>query len=389
MHINGGFNLENYLGIEDIFDIKNSMSYGYKYIRIDNYLSPTEFSTIIDILSKEYEITEYNYSKSKFKLDKKYISHNFVITIMGNSKSVGMNLYCKDEKILNYIFNLYIKNSKSDNDSEVFCLFDSYYMKGNQIDKSNKVINYENVSSISNSYYPFIDTDILFEQFTTGQENVLVLTGEPGIGKTKFCNLLLKYMFEHPENIPYDKTSISEDEINYINVSYIKNTDILCNDEFWRKIQADFPDLIILDDLDYMLTKRDSDIMSQEDLKKNDFLNQLLSFTDGVEKNKTKIIITTNQKFTDVDDALLRKGRLFDILQFRKLTLDEALVVWLESELDKDDFYNTFKTHDVFASELGSEISKRKNERSKNALKSYLKEDGISKIPNKSKKMGF
>ena len=100
--------------------------------------------------------------------------------------------------------------------------------------------------------------------------------------------------------------------------------------------------------------------MTSDDAKKNAFLNQLLSFTDGVQKNKTKFIITTNQHFDDVDTALLRKGRLFDILEFRKLTNSEALKIWLEQELKEEEFNKLF-TDDVLQSDLGSEISKRKN----------------------------
>lgn len=157
-------------------------------------------------------------------------------------------------------------------------------------------------------------------------------------------------------------------------------------DEFWRTLQKDLPDFVILDDLDYMLTKRDSEVMTNDDAKKNAFLNQLLSYTDGVQKNRTKFIITTNQHFDDVDTALLRKGRLFDILEFRKLTNDEALKIWLEQELKEDEFHILFQG-DVLQSDLGSEIAKRKNKRIKNVINSYLKEPSISKIKRKNKRM--
>ena len=144
--------------------------------------------------------------------------------------------------------------------------------------------------------------------------------------------------------------------------------------------------LLDLDDLDYMLTKRDSEVMTNDDAKKNAFLNQLLSFTDGVQKNKTKFIITTNQHFEDVDTALLRKGRLFDILEFRKLKNDEALTIWLSEDLKEEEFRKIF-SDDVSQADLGSEIAKRKNKRIKNTISSYLKEKDISKIQRKSKRM--
>lgn len=204
---------------------------------------------------------------------------------------------------------------------------------------------------------------------------------------TKFANCLFKHLMENPSNIPYDKMeNIPELEEQHFNICYVKSTDILSMDEFWRGLQKELPDFVVLDDLDYMLTKRDSEVMTSDDAKKNAFLNQLLSFTDGVQKNKTKFIITTNQHFEDVDTALLRKGRLFDILEFRKLKNDEALTIWLSEDLKEEEFRKIF-AGDVSQADLGSEIAKRKNKRIKNTVSSYLKEQDISKVQRKSKRM--
>ena len=193
-----------------------------------------------------------------------------------------------------------------------------------------------------------------------------------------------------PENIPYDKLeTIPELEEQFFTVQYIKSNDILTMDEFWRNLQKDLPDFVILDDLDYMLTKRDSEAMSHDDIKKNIFLNQLLSFTDGVQKNKTKFIITTNQSFDDVDSALLRKGRLFDILEFKELEKDEALNIWISEGLNKDEFVNLFTTDFITQADLGSEIAKRKNKRIKETTRSYLKDSSISKVKKKTKRMSL
>ena len=82
-------------------------------------------------------------------------------------------------------------------------------------------------------------------------------------------------------------------------------------------------DLVILDDFDFMLGSRDS-----EDTKQNKFLSKFLTFTDGVRKNKIKFIVTTNQEYRDMDKAILRKGRLFDVLEMRELSLEEGLEIW-------------------------------------------------------------
>jgi hypothetical protein len=245
---------------------------------------------------------------------------------------------------------------------------------------------------ISTDYYPYIDTNIMFEQFLTLQENILIMTGVAGLGKSKLSTAILKFAAEHDDILPYDKLKSHPDlEIQYVNVAYIKSTDVLADDNFWRVLSAREYDFVILDDLDYMLTKRSAEVQSHDDQIRNKFLNEFLSFTDGIEKTKTKFIITTNQSTSDVDLALLRKGRLFDILELRELKIKEAYCIWEKAGLKESDFHAVYEGKDtVLPADLGSEITKHLNP-GKKSLKGYLKEDGISKMSKskKSKKIGF
>ncbi len=387
MNINGAVGLENYFSLEEIFELENNKEMGFRYIKPENYMKTNNFQAMIDEINKIYKLECYNYSKNVYNTEKKFYSDSVIITVSGNSRDTAFNIYCKSEFDLNKIYNICLKHVDLEQESEVKAFFESFYIKQNGIDKTTKVLTLKDVGETSELYYPFLDTKLMFEQFCTGNENIMILTGQAGLGKTQLTNLLFKHLFQEPENIPYDKlVAIPELDEQFFNVAYVKSTDILAMDEFWRTLQKELPDFVILDDLDYMLTKRDSEVMTSDDAKKNAFLNQLLSFTDGVQKNKTKFIITTNQHFDDVDTALLRKGRLFDILEFRKLTNNEALKIWLEKELKEDDFYQIFQ-EDVLQSDLGSEIAKRKNKRIKNTISSYLKEPDISKIKRKNKRM--
>ncbi len=389
MNINGALGLENFFTLEEIFELENNRDNGFKYIKVENYMKSNNFQAMIDEINEIYRLKCFNYSKNVYNAEKKFYSDTIVITVSGNSRDTVFNIYCKSEFDLNKIYNIYLKHSEQDQESEVKCFFESFFIKGAGIDKTTKVLTLKDVSETSELYYPFLDTKMMFEQFCTGSENILILFGDPGLGKTKFSNLLFKHLFQEPENIPYDKLeAIPELDEQFFNVAYVKSTDILAMDEFWRNIQKELPDFVILDDLDYMLTKRESEVMTSDDAKKNAFLNQLLSFTDGVQKNRTKFIITTNQHFDDVDSALLRKGRLFDVLEFRKLTNSEALAIWLSQDLKSEDFHNLFQD-DVLQSDLGSEIAKRKNKRIKNTISSYLKEPEISKIKRKNKRMSL
>jgi Cdc6-like AAA superfamily ATPase len=387
MNINGGVGLENYFSLEEIFELENNRENGFKYIKPENYMKSNNFQAMIDEINDIFKLEMFNYSKNSYNTEKKFYSDTVIITVSGNSRDTAFNIYCKSEFDLNRIYNICLKHNKDEEESEVKCFFESFYIKQNGIDKTTKVLTMKDVKDISESYYPFMNTKKTFEQFCTGNENILILTGPAGRGKTKFTNLLFKHLFQEPENIPYDKLeAIPELDEQFFNVAYVKSTDILAMDEFWRTLQKELPDFVILDDLDYMLTKRESEVMTSDDAKKNAFLNQLLSYTDGVQKNKTKFIITTNQHFDDVDSALLRKGRLFNILEFRTLKNSEALKIWSEAELSEEEFQKLFQ-EDVLQSDLGSEIAKRKNKRIKDITDDYLYEPEISKIKRKNKRM--
>ena len=364
---------------------------GFVFSMVDVTIKADNFEKFISDTKEVYGAVDcYDYSTGKTNIFRKYKCENFRMYCSGNSLDYIISIYCKSEEICNEIWKIFTKYNTDDSETTLY--FQSFYMNNGQLDESTKVIKEETLNYISKSYYPYIETDTMFEQFFTGDENILVVVGTPGLGKSKMSSLMLKYAFKNTDKLPYDKLeeNIALDE-QFISVIYVKSTDVLSNDKFWRKLSSNKVDVVILDDLDYMLTKRDSEVMTSEDQVKNNFLNQFLSFTDGVEKNKTKFIITTNQSYDEIDTALLRKGRLFDILELRKLSLSESEVIWLENKLDIDDFNATFTTHEVLPADLGSEINKRLNKRIDSATKSYLKEDGISKIKKagRNKKIGL
>lgn len=198
---------------------------------------------------------------------------------------------------------------------------------------------------------------------------------------TKLVSLMLKYAYNNTEYLPYDKMDIDIIENQFISVGRVKSTNVLASDQFWESIQKAQHDFIILDDLDFMLTKRESEVQTQDDVIRNQFLSQFLPFTDGIENNNTKFIITTNQTYEHMDSALLRKGRLFDILELRNLKVQEAKEIWLENSLKEEDFNTLFNSNTVVnPADLGSEIHKRTNKRIKNKTKNYLLESEISKV---------
>lgn len=367
------------------------MNDGFLYSLEDIRCKASEFKSFIDELSIHVgELTKYDYSSGKNAVNVRYKNSQVRIYVRGNSIDLYMSAYSTSEYASEIIWKTYSKYIAQENNIDVFVT--SYYMNGDTLDNNFKQMKVDDLRYISKDYYPYIDTDMMFDQFFTGSENIFLIVGEPGLGKSKMSTLAIRHAYDNPDKLPYDKMADNPGlEEQFINIVYVKSVDVLVNDMFWRKIEADMIDIVVIDDLDYMLTRRDGEVRTADDIRKNTFLNQFLSFTDGVVKSRTKFIITTNQSFDEIDSALLRKGRLFDIIELRRLRRDEALVIWEQNGLPVSEFTKVFTEREILPANLGSEISKHLNKRIEKSTESYLREDGISKIQRaqRAKRVGF
>jgi SpoVK/Ycf46/Vps4 family AAA+-type ATPase len=130
------------------------------------------------------------------------------------------------------------------------------------------------------------------------------------------------------------------------------------------------PDLLILDDFDKELENRNNDKHEE-----NSIVNKILSVSDGLFHSKTKIIVTTNMSHTDIDPAIVRPGRCFDIIQIPSLSLEEAKKIWIDTlKQSQESFTESFAGYDsIKQAFLMSEYDKYRF-----ANKTYLKDPSIS-----------
>jgi hypothetical protein len=149
-----------------------------------------------------------------------------------------------------------------------------------------------------NEFFPWIKPDIqtFQQQFLDSDANVLLLTGEPGCGKTSFIrNFIATHDLDAA--VTYDETLMKMDSF------YI---------EF---ITKDY-DLLVIEDADIILKNREDG---------NKVMSKLLNASDGLIQTKKKIIFTANlTKLSEIDEALMRPGRCFETLVFREMTYHEA-----------------------------------------------------------------
>ena len=387
---------DSYVSLEDVM-LQNYIAQNYSFPIVNGAIREDVIDEFLDVIKTKYPAAEVTVVKLNITSEFIYIElkeHFYVeLVLEKTSKSYVLNIYGKSYPISLEFYEL----SKPYEPASLGLYMEIYnfYMDNNNIPQTRKDFKkFDEILEVSSLYYPYMDTDILFKKFVISSENILLLSGLPGVGKSKLVTLFQQFMFKHQTLFNYSNDDLNGD--TYFKVAYIKNEEILSKDIFWEDLSKGNYNLVFLDDADHCLMSRDSEVSTNEDVNRKKFMSQLLSFTDGGvnDNNKTKIIITTNRSIDSIDTAALRRGRTFDILQLPMLSYEEGKVIWNSNELDLEDYDNLFKNKkDIIPAELGSEIDIRNKLRKMNDnVGDYLKRDGISLLHsyrNKKNIIGF
>lgn len=148
--------------------------------------------------------------------------------------------------------------------------------------------------------YPFLNGETLqsyYDRYMASSANILLLIGPPGTGKTTFIRGLLS-MTNSSAMVTYDAQILEKDYL------------------FARFIEDD-ASVMVLEDSDAFLKSRSDG---------NTMMHRFLNVGDGLVTTKgKKMIFSTNlPSIRDIDSALVRPGRCFDILSFDNLTAEQA-----------------------------------------------------------------
>jgi SpoVK/Ycf46/Vps4 family AAA+-type ATPase len=174
-------------------------------------------------------------------------------------------------------------------------------------------------------FYPEIYPNIenpreYISEFLNSSANVLILMGPAGLGKSAFINEIV-LTAKVPTQIVFDPVVMQTDQLytNFINRTLGENGG-----------------LMIMEDSDTVLQDRV--------LENNVTMARLLNLSDGiVDTSGAKFIFSANlNNKEDVDSALMRPGRCFDVAEFKNLTKPQALAaaeaIGIELYLDKDEY---------------------------------------------------
>ena len=172
--------------------------------------------------------------------------------------------------------------------------------------------------------YPFLNGESLgdyYDRYMESSANILLLIGPPGTGKTTFIRGLLAHR----------------------NCSAIVTYDagILEKDGFFAKFIEDDAEVMVLEDSDAFLKSRSDG---------NTMMHRFLNVGDGLVTTKgKKMIFSTNlPSIRDIDSALIRPGRCFDIVTFDVLNADDAKSLAKKLKVTLPEVKDTYSIAEVF-----------------------------------------
>lgn len=204
---------------------------------------------------------------------------------------------------------------------------------GSNINITKLTISGKSFGNIYPDLYPNIDINMLLSEYMKSDEPILIISGEPGCGKTTFAKYLLRSFCINKNK------DFSEDFQESVGAIYTNDNIILNDPLFWNKIveyncdESDRVEILLLDDISYSMIRSNT--------SENRFVNNLLYTSSGIVEPKLKILITTNQKDLEIDPAIIRPGRCFDNIALKPLSPENAEDIWINTfKQDKRYFYD-------------------------------------------------
>ena len=182
-----------------------------------------------------------------------------------------------------------------------------YYKKDGKTEKS--TIEVEKPRPIHSEFYPWIQegVDKYLDRFMESSAAVLLMLGPPGTGKTS----LLRYLISSRN----------------LKVDFTYEEGMLDSDELFYNFVTGDANLLVIEDADTLICSRDSG---------NRLIPRFLNTAEGLVKvSGKKMVFTTNlDSVNNVDEALIRPGRCFDVMKTRALTHAEMRAASIAAGID-------------------------------------------------------
>lgn len=154
--------------------------------------------------------------------------------------------------------------------------------------------------NIKDNYNDDLPYEQLEELLNSEEEELILLHGEPGTGKT---SIIKKLIHDNPQK-----------EFIYFDFNLLTS---FSDTKIFDFLSEHKQNVFIIEDCEKLFIDRNNG---------NQFLNSMLNLTDGIigEAFAIKFICTFNCPKSKIDQAVLREGRLSLIYEFKKLSLEKT-----------------------------------------------------------------
>ena len=296
--------------------------YSGKYSKAKNSIVFTDSTINGGEISKELELeylSEYMYKEYSYvdtvKNMKNYVFFNGTAYIFTDYGLI--QIYGRDRESSNvakiYSIDIWLYDEKYKDEIEAFinqalieipssekqknltvCTCGNYGIKKSKIEV--KPFNCD----IKKNYNDDLPYDTLTELVNSEEEELILLHGDPGTGKT---SIIKKLIYDNPT-------------VEFVIFDYNLLTDI-SDGRLFDFLSEHKQHVFIIEDCEKLFTDRNNG---------NRFLSSMLNLTDGIvgEAFGIKFLCTFNCQKSKIDQAVLREGRLSLIYEFKKLALDKT-----------------------------------------------------------------
>lgn len=306
--------------IKPSFDVTDGPS-GVKYIILNEFLTKffredknVDFA-YMNFPSDKKTVAKVNQVLLDFLRENNYHYFNFCQNVTAMNDHVYLNTgfgdesnitvyqieLCGDRELFDVIFEVlrphqFIVKEKA-------ASINWFYLTANG-PTSKRIMFDKNNNKTKDIHYPFIKDGVnkYMKNYLKSDNSILIMIGDPGTGKT---SLVRDFAFKNKL-----KTYMTFDE------------NLIRSDDFFVSFMTDKEaDLLVIEDADVLISARDDE--------RNDLMAKFLNISDGlVNHQNKKIIFTTNLSNVDkIDSALIRPGRCYGVLNFRKLSAAEANII--------------------------------------------------------------
>ena len=247
--------------------------------------------------------------------------------------------------------------------------------KGSEFRVEDLTIKNHEIASLDYDYYPYLDVGILIEEFHNSSDRLLILHGNPGVGKSKLSSLIShRFLKEYKNNV----IMLPGRHCTYSDAWSRLESEVETNSRNGKDT------LVVIDDLDPLLLNREL----PEATSGNVFFNSLITLLDGVISAGVKFVITTNHVIQRSEDSpLYRPGRLFDSILLKPLSLEEAVYLLKKNKVNKVriDAFKKNKQEEYYQSFVAQYI----NDTVSNVKRSYYKGENKKVTKTQVSKIGF